>query len=79
MESKKNEFVNAALRQPQLFCLSYETLDKNITESVKKFKVEKNEFVNAALRQPQLFYQSPDTLDKNITESAKKLDRKSVV
>ena len=68
----KTKFVNAALKQPQLFCQSPETLDRNITESAKRFGVEKSKFVEVALRQPQLFYQSPETLDKNITESAQR-------
>ncbi len=61
----KNDFVKAALKQPQLFCQFPETLNSNITKSSELMGIDKNDFVKAALKQPQLFCQSPETLFSN--------------
>ena len=60
-----DEWKQAALKQPQLFYQSPETLNANISRSSELMGIDKNDFVKAALKQPQLFCQSPETLFSN--------------
>ena len=59
-----------ALKGPSLFCLSPETIARNITGVVERFAddgLTRKEYVHSALKQPSLFYQSPETIARNIT------------
>ena len=55
---------NSKCFKPNLFIQSPETLDKNITESAKKFGVDKKVFIENALRLPTLFCLLPSTLEQ---------------
>ena len=64
------EWMKAALKRPQLFYQSPETVNKNITETATLLGLKKEDYIKAALRAPSLFYQSPETINRNITETA---------
>jgi len=65
-----DEWKQAALKQPQLFYQSPETLNANISRSSELMGIDKNDFVKVALKQPSLFCQFPETLNANISRSS---------
>jgi hypothetical protein len=69
----KPQFIEIALRQPQLFSQSPQTLNSNTTQSAALLGLSKRQFVSAALKQPSLFYQRPETLESNAARSAELL------
>ena len=63
------EYLSAAVKQPQLFCQTPETVEKNIRGLVVKFASEGltvKEYLSAAVEKPSLFCQVPETVEKNI-------------
>jgi hypothetical protein len=69
----KLQFIEVALRQPQLFSYSPQTLDSNTTRSAAALGLGKRQFVAAALKQPSLLIQRPETLESNAARSAELL------
>ena len=62
------DWAKAALKQPQLFYQSPETLRNNFEANVAwlfKHGVSAKEWAEAALKQPTLFYHSPETLQEH--------------
>ena len=60
------KYVKAALKQPQLFSQSPETINRNIEQAAALLGVDKQTYIEkAALKKPQLFYQSPETILRN--------------
>ncbi len=65
----EQDYIKAALKQPQLFTLSPTTIASNIRGVVDAFKdagLTEKDYIKAALKQPPLFYQSPTTIANNI-------------
>jgi hypothetical protein len=66
----KQQFIAAALKQPQLFSQNPHTLESNAARSARLLGLDKRQFVAAALKQPSLLYQRPETLKANASRSA---------
>ncbi|MEM1535115.1 MAG: hypothetical protein QW199_01085 [Candidatus Pacearchaeota archaeon] len=72
-----NEYLQAALKQPQLFCRSPDTIEFNIRDLVRRFEPEgltTKPYLKAALKRPSLFYQSPDTIEFNIRDLVRRFE-----
>ena len=64
-----SDYLQAALKQPQLFYQSPATIIANIEDVAGHFRdqgVTLTDYLRAALKQPSLFYQSPATIIANI-------------
>ena len=68
-----DQYIPAALKQPQLFYQKPETIAANIRKTAKLLDIEVSELVRAALKNPSVFYQKPETLAANINQSAEAL------
>jgi hypothetical protein len=65
----REDYLQAAVKNPSLFGMSPETVEGNIRGVVERFAAEgltRQAYVKAAVRQPPLFYQDPETVEKNI-------------
>lgn len=63
------DYLDAAVKQPQLFCQSPATLIGNIEGAAEHFRehgLTLPNYLGAAIKQPQLFCHSPATLIDNI-------------
>ena len=63
------DYLNACIKKPQLFCQSPNTIENNVRNLVKKFEndgLKPKDYLKACTKQPQLFYQSPDTIAEHI-------------
>ncbi|MEM2173643.1 MAG: hypothetical protein QXJ34_01420 [Candidatus Pacearchaeota archaeon] len=72
-----NEYLQAALKQPQLFCRSPDTIEFNIRDLVRRFEPEgltTKPYLKAALKRPQLFCLSPDTIESNIRNLVRRFE-----
>ncbi|MEM2822048.1 MAG: hypothetical protein QXE64_00430 [Candidatus Pacearchaeota archaeon] len=76
-----DEYLQAALEQPQLFYQSPDTIEFNIRDLVRRFEPEGltvKAYLKAALEQPQLFYRSPDTIEQHI-HFVQELEKRGVI
>ena len=64
------DLLDAALKQPQLFCQKPKTLNDNSERSAALLGLTKAQFTAAALKQPQLFCQKPETINDKVERSA---------
>ena len=55
LEIKKQELIKAAIKQPGIFAMPPETLNKNVIRCLELFEIKKNEFIKAGLNFPSLF------------------------
>ncbi|MEM1535187.1 MAG: hypothetical protein QW199_00605 [Candidatus Pacearchaeota archaeon] len=72
-----DEYLQAALEQPQLFYQSPDTIESNIRDLVRRFEPEGltvKAYLKAALEKPQLFCQSPDTIEFNIRDLVRRFE-----
>lgn len=61
----RESYLQAALKQPQLFVQKPETITANIDRVVERFAADgltRKNYLQAALRHPQIFYQKPETI-----------------
>ncbi len=66
---KKEDYMQACFKFPQLLTQTPDTLEKNVRNLVELFKDEElltKEYLQACLKQPTLFYQAPKTIEQNI-------------
>ncbi|MEM2713626.1 MAG: hypothetical protein QXS07_00305 [Candidatus Pacearchaeota archaeon] len=72
-----DEYLKAALEQPQLFYRSPKTIESNIRDLVRRFEPEgltTKAYLKAALKWPSLFCQSPDTIESNIRDLVRRFE-----
>jgi hypothetical protein len=65
----RDDYLKAAIRHPQLFCLNPETVTSNIERVVAHFvpdDLAPKAYLQAAVKQPSLFYQRPETIIANV-------------
>ena len=76
-----NSYLNAAIKQKQLFYLSPKTIERKIRDLVKRFEkygLKVDDYLKAALKQPSLFYQSSETIEGKIRDLAKRFEKEGL-
>ncbi|MFI3241056.1 MAG: hypothetical protein R3Y43_00645 [Alphaproteobacteria bacterium] len=75
---KYEDVVNAAIKQPQLFYQSPDTIKNNVWGVIEKFEEEKlssKGYVKVAFEKPQLLCFSSETIERNIRGVAQKFEK----